>query len=54
MNTVDATFKAPAAPVAVALAPLPVALPLAFGPEGVAVADPDPVSDVVVEVELAL
>lgn len=40
--------------MAVALAPLPVALPLAFGPEGVAVADPDPVSNVVVDVELAL
>lgn len=56
MRILDATFKAPAPPVAVelALAPLPVALPLAFGPEGVAVADPDPVSDVVVDVELAL
>lgn len=52
----DATFKAPAAPLGVALAALPavVALPLAFGPEGVAVADADPVIDVVVKVELAL
>lgn len=54
MKTVDATFKAPAPPVDTAFTPLPVALPLVFGPAGVAVAEPDPVSNVVVDVELAL
>ena len=56
MNKVDATFITPALPLLVALAALPavVALPLAVGPLGVAVADPDPLVELVVVVELAL
>jgi hypothetical protein len=56
VNKLEATFIAAAEPLAVALAPLPavVALPLAVGPEGVAVADPDPFVELVVVEELAL